>query len=127
MNGARYQESKSDLECHAEREMKLVGLHEPNADYGGMLFGAVMELIRVFAKQGHSGASAGRVRYFFNKLSNFENLSAITSNPDEWNEVGTGLWQSKRNPAIFSKDGGKTHYDVNYPDNSKESKVLIPF
>ena len=56
---------ESGLINHAERELKLAGIHEKDADYGGALYNAVMELVRVFSNQGHSGGSAGRVISLF--------------------------------------------------------------
>jgi len=111
---------------HAEYELDRVGMFEEDADYDGMLGTAVVELMKTFAGQGHSGASAGITRDLFNRLSNFETLSSITNDPEEWMDVSdTGgadgqkvpMWQSKRNPALFSNDGGKTHYNVDDPKN----------
>lgn len=59
---------------HANKELTRVGLFDEDADYGGMLGEGVMELITVFANQGHSGMSAEMTRQLFHKLSNFEDL-----------------------------------------------------
>ena len=113
-------ELNEGLTDHAQEELKIAGLFDKDSDYEGMIGEAVLELIQTMAKQGHSGFSAGMVRELFNKLSNYETLTPITENPDEWMDVndyckdiekGT-LYQSKRNPAIFSKDGLKTWYHV---------------
>jgi hypothetical protein len=84
-----------------------------------MIGKAVLELMKTFANQGHSGFSAAWARELFNKLSKYETLTPLTNNPDEWmdvNDICPGkageMWQNKRNPAIFSKDGGKTMYHV---------------
>ena len=85
-----------------------------------MIGKAVLRLIKTFSKQGHSGFSAHWVRELFNKLANWETITPITPDPDEWDDtydrVGDGekgvLWQNKRNPAIFSNDGGKTWWHV---------------
>ena len=107
----------SNLVRHAEREMRLAGLFDEDADYGGMIAPHVLELIKLFASEGHSGASAGLTRELFHRLSNFKILSPITSDPEEWMEVseasgGNPMWQSKRQPSVFSTDGGKTYYDI---------------
>jgi len=102
----------SNLIEHAKRELTLAGMFDKDADYNGALAPEIMKLVELFSSQGHSGASAVITIGILEKLLRFQTLTPITSNPDEWMEVGTGLWQSKRNPAIFSKDSGKTWYDV---------------
>jgi hypothetical protein len=105
---------------HAKEELNRAGLFEEDSDYEGLIGKAVYELIEKFSEQGHSGFSAGWVRELFNKLSNYETLTPITSDINEWTDVaeyGAGdskgtLWQSKRNPCIFSEDGGKSWYHV---------------
>jgi len=108
---------------HTKDELERAGLFDEDSDYGGMLADSVLAIMKVFAKQGHSGFSAQMCRELFHRLSNFETLTPITSDPEEWqdiSEIAGGekgqMWQNKRNPAIFSDDGGKTWYDVNEKD-----------
>lgn len=102
----------SNLVEHAKREMKRAGLGDPDGNYGGALQANILELVEVFAKQGHSGGSASIVIPTLIKLLNFENLTALTSDPEEWidrsRESGGPLWQNARNSKVFSKNGGKT-------------------
>ena len=100
---------KSSSVYHADGELKLARIHEKDADYGGMLYGAVMELIEVFAKQGHSGASAGRTLALFSKVADYGVLAPLTGQDDEWNEIGNDTFQNNRNSAVF-KEGGKAYY-----------------
>lgn len=101
---------------HAKQELQLAGLFDKDADYDGMLATAVMELMEVFAKQGHSGSSAAMTISLFEKLARFGNLTPLTSKQDEWMDIsemsGEPMWQSKRKSSVFSKDGGKTWYDL---------------
>jgi hypothetical protein len=110
---------------HAQRELKLAGMFdkevegsEATGNWNILCADAVVELMKVFAGQGHSGFSADMTRTLFGKLSNFETLTDLTDDPDEWNEVtdmcadGKPLWQSRRNPAAFSNDNGKSYYSV---------------
>ena len=106
----------SNLTEHAKRELGLAGFFGKESDYDGMIGEAVMELIKVFAKQGHSGNSAMTTLYVFDKVARFENIMPISDNKDEWMEVGTGVFQCKRNPELFSKDGLKTYYKVSKPN-----------
>lgn len=101
---------------HSKDELTRAGIFDKDADYGGALGPAVMELIETFRKQGHSGMSAQMTLDLFTRLAQFGNLTPITSSVDEWEDVsemsGYPLWQNKRNPSYFSKDAGKTWYLV---------------
>jgi len=72
--------------------------------------------IAVFASYRHSGGSAGIAIHQLYDLLQFKTLSPLTNDPDEWFNTaemsGHDLWQSTRDPACFSNDGGKTYYDV---------------
>ena len=100
---------------HARRELELAGLFDKDADYNGMLGEAVMELIEVFSKQGHSGCSANMVSNLFNKLSHFKPISPLTGQDEEWCEVMDGIYQNKRNSTVF-KDGkdGRAYFGDAY-------------
>lgn len=102
----------SNLVEYARKELELIGAFSEKDDfYGGMTGDAVMELVEVFAKQGHSGTSANLVRNLFNKVADYKPLCALTLNDDEWLEVGEGTYQNKRNSAVF-KEGkdGRAYY-----------------
>lgn len=109
----------SNLQEHAVTELKRAGLLDDDADYGGALGPAVMRLINVFADDGHSGMSAAMTIDLFCRLARFEPLTPITSDPDEWtNDTQIGnepLWQNTRRSTSFSRDGGKTWYDIDDP------------
>lgn len=111
----------SNLIKHAEREMRLAGLYDKDADYDGMIPEAVMALVETHSKQGHSGDSSWVTLSIFNKVINYKTLSPITSDPSEWMHVGddpdgTPVYQSNREPATFSQDGGKTWYNIDDPE-----------
>ncbi len=76
----------SNLKSHAERELRLVGFYDKDTMYGDMLPKAVLELMKVFGDQGHSGMSAGIVSDLFNKLSRYKNLTPLTGKDEEWND-----------------------------------------
>jgi hypothetical protein len=97
---------------HAKTELEIAGLFDKEGDfYKGMTGKAVMELIELFSKQGHSGMSAPLVANIFKKLANYEPLGAITGKDEEWGEVthtnGKELYQNKRCSSMFKegKDG----------------------
>lgn len=101
---------------HAEEELKRAGLFDKDSDYGGMLGKAVMELIKVFRKQEHSGMSAHMTIELFSKLAKQKTLTPITDDPKEWTKVSdiddNLMWQNNRDSSYFSKDGGKTWWTV---------------
>jgi hypothetical protein len=92
---------------HAKKELELSGLFDKNSDYNGMLGENVIELIETFSKQGHSGHTASIVSDLFNKLSRFKPISPLTGKDDEWCEIENGVYQNRRNSAVFKagKDG----------------------
>lgn len=99
----------SNLIEHAERELRLAGFADGDSDYDGMLYDAVMALVKVFSEQGHSGMSASITLQLFDRVAQYKTLGSITNNPDEWVEVAEKLWQNKRDSECFSTDGGKTY------------------
>jgi hypothetical protein len=111
----------SNLRYHAELELKAINAKEL---YDGMVEKAVLDLIDVFADQGHSGLSTSIVIGLFEKLALLKPLSPLTGEDDEWTEVSDGVFQNKR--AAFEEraaralifHGGdnvvrkyETHYD----------------
>lgn len=96
----------SNLTQHAEIELKRIGAFDKDGDfYGGMTGDAVMELIKVFSKQGHSGMSANLVRNLFNKVADYKPLSPITCDADEWSkdELDGHTFQNTRCSAVFKE------------------------
>ncbi len=113
----------SNLIEHAKRELSLAGLDKPDSDYNGMIATAVLELVAVFAAQGHSGFSARMTRDVFDRLASFKPLTPVTDNPSEWVDVSAmsgpdgPCWQNVRHSSCFSNDGGKTYYDIDADDD----------
>lgn len=114
----------SNLLDHAQRELDLIGMLDRDADYGGQLGRDVLALIGHFSSQGHSGHAAVNAIHLFGKLARFEPLSEITSDIREWMEVSDGVWQSRRSPAVFSKDRGATYYDLDEALDKYEQRVI---
>lgn len=114
----------TNLEAHAERELRTAGLFDKDSDYEGMIGEAVLALVKVFAEQGHSGFSANLTLKVFDQVAHFKCLTGLTDNPDEWMQVSPDImpngdlpvWQSLRQCSCFSNDGGKTFYDIDAGD-----------
>lgn len=98
----------SNLVQHAIRELALI-------DNDQWFNDSIINAVREFAKGGHSGGSAPIASAMLYDLLQYKPLTPLTDDPDEWmliDEEVAGrpdLWQSKRDPAAFSNDGGKTY------------------
>lgn len=88
---------------HAERELNLLN---NDKDFNNSILAAV----KGFSEYGHSGGSASYAIPLLNDLLQFKNVTPITDNPEDWTEVVPELWQCRRNPEVFSDDGGRTYY-----------------
>jgi hypothetical protein len=99
------------LVTHAETELRLAGLFDKDSDYNGALGENVMELVRIFSAQGHSGCSAARVIQLFKKVAGYGVLTPIQDTEDSWGEVAEDLLQNKRDGRVFkNKKTGVAHY-----------------
>ena len=96
---------------HAKRELELAGLFDKDSDYDGALGTAVMELVEVFSKQGHSGFSAGRVISLFKEVALHNCLTPLSGETDEWNEIGDNILQNNRVSSVFKDlNTGKSYF-----------------
>lgn len=124
------EERTSNLIKHAEREIDIAGLKDSDADYGGKIAEAVLELIHTFSDQGHSGGSAAITLNIFMQLASWEILTPPTDDPDEWEsvskEMGTPMWQNKRGSSYFSTDGGKTWKHLKTGNSGRSTHVTKP-
>ena len=132
-------EEVSNLVGHARNELEIAGYEiseaaptiESDNDYANMCAIGALELIEKFAGQGHSGLSAGITLSLFDTLSKWGNLSPITSNPKEWMDVSEHggekgkMWQSRRNPAVFSEDGGQTWYNIDEKTIQEAREIVV--
>lgn len=91
---------------HARSELELVGQFDEDPRFAQSLVAAVSAFE---SYGGHSGGSAAVGISMLHDLLCLKNLSALTSDPDEWAEVGHGLWQNRRSGEAFSEDGGQTY------------------
>ena len=109
----------SNLIKHAENELRLAGLFDKDSDYGGMIGEAVLNMVKQFSEEGHSGFSAQMAIKLFEKVANFEPITPLTGEANEWLEYMDGHYQNIRCSHVF-KDGkdekaydskGKIFYD----------------
>ncbi|MEE9366757.1 MAG: hypothetical protein V3W44_08730 [Dehalococcoidales bacterium] len=123
-----------ELINHAKRELEIAGYMKGGSMYDGMLPDAVLEIIRVFADQGHSGMSASIVTNLVERLMRFEPLTPLQGTDDEWNAVGDNDLQNKRCSHVFKRNGeaydiqGRVFREPNGATyTSKDSRVPVTF
>lgn len=110
-----WNKESSNLYKHAEYELtraKVLGPDSADTMYGDMLGKAVLELVEVFARQGHSGMSASVTLWMFSQVANFKVLEPLTFDDDQWTKHDDETWQHVRQSSVFSRDQGKTWYDL---------------
>lgn len=108
---------------HARRELELIGEDPEIIEW-------YLKTVAAFMSYGHSGGSFMATLPVLNTLLKKENLSSLTDDPDEWYhheaemwDGKTGIWQNKRNSKMFSKDEGKTFFNVENPGTGTKSTM----
>ena len=113
-----------NYQLHAIRELKILGYKfdddgypiedsDEDFDMNAEICMCIMEILEVFAKQGHSGSSASYAISILEKVLRFEPVTPLTGNDDEWNEIGDQngtLYQNNRCSHVFKDDNGA--YDI---------------
>ena len=126
----------SNLERHAREEFRAAGWVDENGQYIDEMQEAIcrhiLELLKVFADEGHSGSTAPYTVRMFEKLALFEPIVPLTGEDWEWNEVGPGVFQNKRCSRVFKQadrfDGqaydldGRVFYEWNERDLDPDEK-----
>lgn len=80
--------------------------------YGTMIRDAVLDLIRLFSEQGHSGMSASIVTALTEKLMRSEPLTPLAGTPDEWTvlDYSDDMYaQNKRCSHVFQRADGSAY------------------
>jgi hypothetical protein len=108
-------EKDSSLVQHARRELKLLGEDDD-------VIAWYVRVIREYASFGHSGGSHMAIMPSLTRLLNFQPLTALTNNPEEWIYHGEdvwgqtgGIWQNKRDSRMFSNNAGLSYTCVDDP------------
>lgn len=121
---------ESNLVRHARFELQRAGMYDSDSDYDGMIGECAEELVRTLALQRHSGGSLNYTLAIFDRLAHFKTLTPITSDPAEWMNVSEAsgdnpMWQNKRSPSVFSKDGGAMWYDLDNPQEVQQLREAL--
>jgi len=104
---------ESPMVIWAREELVRIGQYEEDPEFADSLVAAVA----AFTSYGHSGGSAGCGVAMLGRLLLYRPLAPLTSDPEEWMDITDNppTWQSRRNGACFSNDGGRTYYDIDEP------------
>ena len=98
----------------------------------------VLDIVAMFAEQGHSGMTASYVLNILDRVLRYKPIKPLTGADDEWNDIGNGQEQNRRCSSVFrynhdnttaydsegkvfSDDGGQTFYSC------RESHVPVTF
>jgi hypothetical protein len=102
----------SNMTEWAKEELRLAGydINDPEDGPDKWLAEGTLELLEVFSNQGHSGMSAPYAVALFEKLAMWKPIAPLTGADDEWNEVGEGFWQNKRNSTVFKKEDEQAYW-----------------
>jgi hypothetical protein len=102
------------LEAHAEREMRAAGYFDGD-EMDGLMAQGVIDMVRVFSLQGHSGMSSSFALQLFNDVARFKPIGPLTGADSEWVDVtamsGRPMWQNNRCGHVFKAGDGQA-YDI---------------
>ena len=108
----------SNIVRYGESELKCIGRGADTKDpMNKLMHDNIIEIVKKFSRQGHSGFSANYAIGILEKLLRWEPLSPLTGNDEEWQEVGSGMWQNRRCSRVFKDQEGRA-YDI-------EGKVFV--
>jgi len=98
-----------NLVDYAKEELNKIGMIDSGEPYNDAVTKAILDLIELFASQGHSGFTASYTVNVFKRLAMYEPLTALTGEDSEWNEIEPGCYQNKRYSAVFKEKDGKAY------------------
>jgi hypothetical protein len=92
---------------YAKHELDLIGLKEDSGDEMNVAMRHdILQIVETFSDQGHSGFSASYALAILKKVLNFQPLTDLTGEDDEWIEVADDLYQNKRAFDVFKDANG---------------------
>lgn len=96
------------LLSHAEHELKLLA-GDKQDEMQDAMNKHILEMVKVFSEEGHSGFSAGYAVSVLEKLLRFEPLTPLTGADEEWTELDYSpemAAQNKRCSHVFKRTDG---------------------
>jgi hypothetical protein len=134
---------RSNLLAHAENELAIVygAAQRQTSEAKDLWMQAeinrnLLELIAVFATQGHSGSSAAYARGMLDRLLDFKPIAPLTGADAEWVEVGRDVFQNRRCSRVFREgvraydSAGRVFVDADgegYTNGASRVEVAFPY
>lgn len=138
--------SMKDIKLHADDPTTTVEVAKPTPPNNGVLVYAydeltragfseqdrstVLQLMETFFDSWDSGGAVSVMIPVLNSLLRMHPLSPLTGEPDEWVEVGEGVFQNKRCGSVFkdtSYEGGMP-YDIDAVENpNQRTWITFPY
>jgi len=99
----------SALLQHAEYEL---GLIDNGDEMQRAINQSILDVVKAFAKAGHSGLSSNYALGVIEKLLRFEPLKPLTGADDEWEDVSDNLFQNRRCSRVFKEKATGISFDI---------------
>ena len=104
----------------AKKELNILLKRSDNDEMQKLINDDILQIVKIFSQQGHSGFSASYAINLLTRLLGFKPLTPLTGEDGEWNLVGglvgEEIYQNNRCSAVFKgvdKKTGKTRYTYN--------------
>lgn len=95
---------------YAKRELDRIPKDEDGLQ--DLMNSGILDIIKVFSEQGHSGMSAGYAINILERLLRFKPITPLIGEEDEWNKISRdGIKQNKRCSSVFRQADG-TYEDI---------------
>jgi hypothetical protein len=130
----------TNIKTYAINELTRIGMYGSGDEMNDAMCEHILKMVNVFAEEGHSGFSANYTINILQKLLQFEPLSPLTGEDDEWEDIseysGYEHYQNKRLSRVFKEGKDGQAYDIQgkvfvEPDGasytSRDSCVYIEF
>ena len=106
----------NNFEKHARAEFRAIGWMDERGNFEdemqAMICANVVDLLNMFAKQGHSGTTGAYALRMFERLVEFKCIAPLTGEDWEWNDTGHNVYQNRRCSSVFKDKETGECYDI---------------
>lgn len=97
----------SNLVEYAKKELDILNLGNNDVTGDSMDYHMrdhIIRMVELFSEEGHSGFSASYALSIISRVLQYQPLTPLTGEDDEWNEVGPGVYQNRRASNVFKEN-----------------------